>query len=59
MKVSKFKKVVLALGLGLGLSAGFSATVSAGVNGDICDSLRYKCSMGDENACITVARLCR
>jgi hypothetical protein len=58
MKVSKMKKMVLVMSLGLGFSAAFSGAANAGVNGAICDSLRYKCAAGDENACFNL-RLCR
>jgi hypothetical protein len=35
---------VVLMSLGLGFSAAFSGVANAGVNGAICDSLRYKCA---------------
>jgi hypothetical protein len=57
MKVSKFSKMLLVIGLGFGFSATFSGVANAGVNGAICQVLQDKCAQGDQNACFNL-RLC-
>ena len=54
MKLTKMKKIVLAMSLGLGISV-FAGTASAGPS---CIELKDMCDVGNQWACITYNRMC-
>lgn len=55
MRITKFKKVLLAIGLGIGLSG---AMTTSAVAIPQCDDLKDMCQEGNSWACMTYNRSC-